>query len=93
MLKLLKMGVIKPRPSGEVATVRLTERASLQGVAPHPTKNLFSKRFLELQKLLEMGVVYPPSHDEFTFPPLRRCAVFVSPPPRRRRRLPIKTTP
>jgi len=37
--KLLKMGVIKPRPSGEVAAVRLTERASLQGVAPHPTKN------------------------------------------------------
>jgi len=34
--KLLKMGIIKPRPSGEVAAVGLTERASLQGSALHP---------------------------------------------------------
>jgi len=68
------MGIIKPRPLGKVTAVRLAERASLQGSAPHPTKNLFSKRFLELQKLLKMGVMYPPSHDEFTFPPPRRVA-------------------
>jgi len=72
---------------------RTARELFLQGVAPHPTKNLFEKRFLELQKLLKMGVMYPPSHDEFTFPPLRRCAVFVSPPPRRLCRLPSKTTP
>jgi len=41
--KLLKMGNIKPRPSGEVAAVRLTERASSQDFAPHPQGNFLKK--------------------------------------------------
>jgi len=105
--KLLKMGITKPRPSGEVAAVGLTERAiickercealpctcngAMRGSASRTAKKLFEKSFLDLQKLLKMGVVFPRSHDEFTFPPLRRCAVFVFPPPRRLCRLPRKT--
>jgi len=40
------MGIIKPRPSGEVAAqlVALTERVSLQGFAPHPTKTFLKER-------------------------------------------------
>jgi len=41
--KLLKMGIIKPRPLGEVAAVRLTERASLQGSALHLQGNFLKK--------------------------------------------------
>ena len=61
-----------------------------QGVAPHPTKT-FLKKGLGTQKLLKMGVIYQPPrwHAVFIFSPLRQTP----PPPRRRCRLPTKTTP
>jgi len=94
------MGIIKPLPSGEVAAqlVALTERASSQGFALHQprvmrgsasrtARKLFVKSFLDLQKLLKMSVVNPPSrwHAVFIFSPLRQTT-----PPPRRKRLTIK---
>ena len=85
----------------------------LQGFAPHlqgsvlwdavprPAKNPFEKGFLDLPKLLEMGIINPRPSGEVAAQlvaltervlcatPLRR----IPPPPRRRRRLPSKTTP
>ena len=85
----------------------------LQGFAPHlqgsvlwdavprPAKNPFEKGFLDLPKLLEMGIINPRPSGEVAAQlvaltervlcatPLRRTP----PPPRRLCRLPSKTTP
>ena len=59
-----------------------TRKGAMRGSASRTARKLFEKSFLDLQKLLKMGVIYPPPRwrDVFIISPLRR----IPPPPRRK---------
>jgi len=69
------MGIIKPRPSGEVAAqlVALTERAIICKecceALPRAPQGNFLKSSLDLQKLLKMGVVNLPLCWRYVYSP------------------------